>query len=189
MSLKIYSQKLKRDNMTSEQKNSIAKLYFEIGELHGRVLSKDTLITLVNSFDDLNFEVVFKTMKDWLLNGTHFPLPAHIRQKILPSKNESDDISEAVNRSLAAVSKFGYCNSEQAKIYIGALGWQIIQGMGGWVHLCETLGIETPIGVMRKQMLDYGETVWKRVKRGEHNTPPELPESIINLLPQFKSID
>jgi len=174
--------------MTPEQKNKLALLYFQIGEIHSRTLSKDTLVTLVNAFNDLNFDDVYRELNSWLLNGNHFPLPAHIRQKILPVKNESDDISESVNRSLTTVTKFGYCNSDQAKNYIGELGWQIIEGMGGWVHLCETLGSETPEGVMRKQMLDYGETVWKRVKRGEHNIPPALPESVLNLLPQFKSI-
>lgn len=175
--------------MNAEEKNKIAKIYFEIGEIHGRVLSKDTLITLVNAFDDLPFDSVFTEIKKWLLAGSHFPLPAHIRAKILPVKNESDDISEAVNRALSAVTSFGYCNSTEAKMFIGELGWQIIQGMGGWVHLCETLGSETPEGVMRKQMLDYGETVWKRVKRGEHHEAPRLPESVKNIFPILKSIE
>lgn len=170
-------------------KNDIATAWIQIAILTGRQLNQSTVDLLLRSVEDLPQHEVLNVLLKWTSTETHFPLPAHIREKILPVKNEDDDISEAVNRSLAAVTKFGYCNSDQARIYIGALGWEILQGMGGWVHLCETLGSETPEGVMRKQMLDYGETVWKRVKRGEHHEAPRLPESIKNLLPQFKSIE
>lgn len=170
-------------------KNEIATTWIQLAILTGRQLNQSTLDLLLRSVEDLPQQDVLNVLNKWPETETNFPLPAHIRAKILPVKNESDDISEAVNRALSAVTTFGYCNSTEAKMYIGELGWQIIQGMGGWLHLCETLGSETPEGVMRKQMLDYGETVWKRFKRGEHHEAPRLPESFKNIFPILKSVE
>lgn len=174
--------------MTTQQKNALAKIYFEIGELHGRTLSKETLITLVDSFADLNFDLVFKTMNEWLLNGLHFPLPAHIRQKIKPIIEDKDEVQESVNRILTAVSKFGYTNQEHAREYIGSLGWQIISGTGGWKNLCETLTNEN-LGIYRAQLRDYGHTVYKMSKTGNLNNAPELPQPAESLLPKLKMLE
>lgn len=174
--------------MNSEQKNKIAKLYFEIGELHGRTLSKDTLITLTNSFSDLPFDAVFKEMGNWFLNGTHFPLPAHIRAKLSPTITDKDEAIDAVNRIIAAVSLYGYPNLEQAKNYIGELGWEVVKRFGGWTRLCETLDSENE-GMIRAQMRELAQVVFKKSLVGDLNTAPALPQAIKNLIPEFKLLD
>lgn len=170
-------------------KNEIATTWIQLAILTGRQLNQSTVDILLRAVEDLPQQEVLNILNKWPETDTNFPLPAHIRAKIFPVKNEGDDILESVNRALTAVSRFGYCNSEDAKNYIGELGWEIVTGMGGWYHICEILGRETPEGVMRKQMLDYGQTVWKRVKLGEHNEPPRLPNPVNKLAPILKSIE
>jgi hypothetical protein len=160
--------------MTSEQKTILGKLYFEIGELHGRTISKDTLITMVNSFNDLNFGQVHSVMQGWLMNGTHFPLPAHIRQKVVPQMDDKDNAIDAVNRIIAAVSRFGWTNSQSAKEFMGELAWETCTRFGGWKSLCETLCGENE-GILRAQLRELAGVVAKKSMRGELNLVPSLP--------------
>lgn len=160
--------------MTNEQKTKLAKLYFEIGETHGRTISKDTLITLVNSFSDLDFTQVYSAMQDWLMNGTHFPVPANIRQKVIPQMDDKDHALDCVNRIIAAVSRFGYTNSESAKEFIGSLGWETVQRFGGWKSLCENLTGQNE-GILRAQLRELAIVVSKKSKRGELELVPSLP--------------
>jgi hypothetical protein len=167
--------------MLPEEKNKIADLYFQIGEIHGRVLSKQTLISLVNSLDDLIFQDLYKTMQDWLKNGTHFPLPAHIRQKINPTINERDDSIDAVNRIISAVSKFGRNNNDRAREWIGELGWETCKRFGGWEILCEVLNFDNE-GTIRAQLRELAQVVLKKSIRGELETRPTLPKPILSLV-------
>lgn len=165
--------------MTSEEKNLLAKTYFEIGELHGRTISKDTLITLVNSFQDLPFRSVFNALNEWMMNGTHFPLPAHIRQKIVPVIDDKDNALDAVNRVISAVSKYGYTNPLSAREFIGELGWETVTRFGGWKGLCEHLNGENE-GVLRAQLRELALVVSKKAKRDELDLAPALPSPAVN---------
>lgn len=42
-------------------------------------------------------------------------------------------------RVVRAVSKFGHCNPVQARIFVGDLGWKVIEELGGWGNLCRLL--------------------------------------------------
>lgn len=162
--------------MNAEQKNKLAKIYFEIGEIHGRTISKDTLITLVNTFQDLNYDLVYKEMNLWLVSGTHFPLPAHIREKILPKLNEKDNAIDAVNTLIGCVSKFGYTNPNGAEKAMGELAWETTKRFGGWNKLCETLCIENE-GMIRAQLRELAQVVSKKSMRGELDETQSLPKS------------
>lgn len=162
--------------MNIEEKKEIASMLMVRAELTGRTLSPQAIAMMVEDVSDLNPKEVINLLKNWGKTETSFPHPAQIREKIAPVINQDDDISESVNRAIVAVSKFGRPNSEAARKHIGELGWAIVIGkFGSWSQFCIELGAEIPEGVAVKQMLEYGETVWKRHKAGINDEAPALP--------------
>lgn len=163
-------------------KNQIAKTWIEIAMLTNKQLTQPMVEVLLENVSDLPQAEVLCVLSKWLESEKQFPMPADVRQKIAPKIDGSDEVQEAVNRVIAAVSKFGYTNSENAKAFIGSLGWQIVTGTGGWKNLCENLTNEN-LQIHRAQLRDYGVTVYKRAMRGEIGEAPTLPKSdvILNL--------
>ncbi|WP_289460478.1 hypothetical protein, partial [Klebsiella pneumoniae] len=49
---------------------------------------------------------------------------------------------EVSGRIREAISKFGYANQQDAREYIGSLGWKVVERFGGWIYLCENHGLD-----------------------------------------------
>lgn len=162
--------------MTQEQKAELAMIYGMQAELNGRTLSQSAMIMLVNSLEDLDFFAVKKVLSDWMRFENRFPMPADIRAKIMPELSTKDNAIDAVNAAIACVSKFGYTNAEAAKNKMGDLAWEAVQRFGGWKQLCETLSFDNE-GIIRAQLRELTEVVFKKSQRGELNQSPKLPEN------------
>ena len=171
--------------MNIEEKKQIANLIMLRAELSGRTFSSQAIGMMIDDLSDLHAQAIIDLLKRWGQIENQFPSPAIIRSKLKPEINESDDVQESVNRILSATSKYGYTNPSEARKFIGELGWQIVNGTGGWQSLCENLTTDS-IGIYRAQLRDYGLSVWKRAKRGELNEAPSLPSPIKNMLPNLK---
>lgn len=178
--------------MTNEQKANLIKMFAVRAELAGKVFSTAALVQMVEDICDLNYTQIEKTVMAWGRTERGFPFPADIRNKLMPVMNHEDDGQEIANLIMKSISQDGYTNSERAKNKIGELGWEVVQRMGGWQHLCEVITNDNE-STFRAQIRDFAETVSKKAKRGELNTTPSLPqpENIIQSLvaKTFKSIE
>ena len=107
--------------------------------------------------------------------GNFFPLPAQLKLIINPPSDPLDDANEIVARIFRAIRKFGYPNPDEAKHHIGELGWAVVQGMGGWSHLCTSsdLGYQSSV---RAQLRDLAKSKLSRIERGEYETVPGKKE-------------
>ncbi len=127
------------------------------------------------------------------------PMPADVRAKIKPGFSSPRALAtETVGKIIAAVTKYGYTNQDQAKEYIGTLGWEIIKMQGGWPEVCRRLGDELPVGVAQAQWINLGEALIEggRVGREEPKAIVEnrvtsgfstLGDALIKALPGLKA--
>lgn len=156
--------------------NEIAKKWIQLGIMYGRQLDEGTILMMLEAISDLPCDLVLSAMKKWAASETKFPMPADIRAKILPELSTKDNAIDAVNAAIACVSKFGYTNAEAAKNKMGDLAWEAVQRFGGWKQLCETLSFENE-GIIRAQLRELTEVVFKKSQRGELDQAPKLPEN------------
>lgn len=126
---------------------------------------------------DLSLPSVIQAYKSWRTNPKNFrfPLPGQIRNIVCPDVNPEDQGRDAAARIVSALSKFGYTNSNEAKLYIGSLGWKVVERQGGWAALCErTMRDELP--TYQAQWAKHALSIVHMVSSG-HDEPPALPSS------------
>ncbi len=92
-----------------------------------------------------------------------FPLPAQIREIVNPEEFVSVETKarETAARICGAVSKFGWNNWAEAKNYIGPEGWAVVDRIGGWQHICESLGLKFNPTAFQAQLRDQLEGVYR----------------------------
>jgi hypothetical protein len=154
-------------------KNEIATTWIQIAIMTGRTINQTTMELMLEAVADLPQENVLMALKNWAKNESTFPLPASIRQKIVPVIDDKEIAIDAVNRIIAAVSKYGWTNKHLAKDYIGELGWETTERFGGWVHLCENLN-QNNEGMLRAQLRELAVVVNKKSMLGELDERPKL---------------
>lgn len=163
--------------MTREEKAQLMLLISGTSAYYGQELRDDVLALYVEDLEDLSFAHVAAAIKAVRRDPktTRFPLPALIRDKIAPQPTEENDAAEAAARIAGAVRRYGWTNSDRAREYIGELGWRVVQLDGGWQNVCETL-TEDNLGTYRAQWRGLALSVVRRVKAGQGEAPPALPE-------------
>lgn len=74
-----------------------------------------------------------------------FPLPVKLKAMIGAVVNPDDEAVQIVGRIVLAMSRIGYYRSDEAKVFIGDIGWRVVQADGGWENVCQTLTEDLPI--------------------------------------------
>lgn len=93
----------------------------------------------------VGFEWGIKAVEKYILSRRDrdaMPTPRELLSMALQLKDDNEDPSnpeEIASRIVGAVRKFGRVNPEDARKYIGEVGWQIVKSEGGWSVLCESL--------------------------------------------------
>lgn len=140
-------------------------------------IADPALILYVQDVEDLVFTEVVQAMHTYRKNPKNrtVPLPAHIRDIIEPQIDDDTLAKDAAARIIHAVSKFGWNNQLEAKHFIGELGWSIVQRQGGWLHICENMGIGFSASTFQAQARDLARVHLTLSKSGKLDHPPELP--------------
>jgi hypothetical protein len=168
--------------MNKEQKLKLAEMLLARAEIAGRVLSMPAVGMMIEDLEDLPFEKVFSILQSWGKTSSEFPHPAKIREKLQPTENDLDDGRDIASRVIAAVSKFGSYQAQNAKEFIGEIGWECVKRSGGWVTLCSELTEENR-GIIFAQTRDLAMTLKKKSINGTLATPQDFP----NMLPDGSS--
>ena len=108
---------------------------------------------------------------------SRFPMPAKIISVLSPKTTDLDNSNEVAQRIFGAVKKFGWSNREDAKTYIGDLGWKVVDMTGGWGQLCETLN-DRMIPTLTAQYRDLAKGLMTKARAGQLDRPPEIPKEI-----------
>ncbi len=92
---------------------------------------------------------------------TRMPLPAVVRATIKPSLNPDDQGREIAAKIISAIKSCGWTNPAGAAKEIGEIGMRVVDGMGGWTHVCETVTSNNQL-TFQAQCRDLASTYVKR---------------------------
>lgn len=161
--------------MSPQEIRQLKALLVATSMYYGQEFRDEVINLFVEDLCDLPFESVVQAIKEARRDPrtTRFPLPAVIRGKIETGPSDEDQAIEAVSRIVAAVSRFGWNNPDRAKLFIGGLGWRVVEMEGGWTTVCETLNNDN-IGTLRAQWRGIAKSSIARAKAGELDTAPRL---------------
>lgn len=127
----------------------------------GHPLSDQVLLMYAGDLSDLNEQQCVGAYTQWRRNpkNTKAPLPAEIRELVNPEQFVAIEAQarELAARVVGAIPKFGWCNPKEAKLYIGDIGWQLVERHGGWRYLCENVGVIINPAVLQAQIRDQAE--------------------------------
>lgn len=181
--------------MNSEDRKALGRVILATAVYYGRQVSQDVLSMMIDDLSDLPINTVLSAYSAFRRDARNkfFPLPAQIREMITPQVDPESAARELAARITGAIPKFGYANSQEAREYIGELGWQIIQRQGGWTYICEHHGLridptafQAQIREQAKASLKYGDTAINDMINGRSSVSEQLPPALTKLIQSTK---
>jgi hypothetical protein len=111
------------------------------------------------------------------------PLPVTLKNILRPAVDENAEANALPDLIFKCIAQYGYTNSQGAREEMGEFAWSIVQGFGGWYHLCtsENLGSNSTI---RAQMRDAARAMITRKQQGRDQLKPG--QGITALIPNNK---
>lgn len=163
--------------MTDLERKELKKLIVATAMYYGQEIADEVLSLFVEDLADLPFASVARAIGELRRDPktTRFPLPAVIRERLMPSQNPEGEARECASRISWAVSKFGSHRSTEAKEFLGEIGWAVVTRHGGWLRVCEELNERTK-GQFMAQWRDLALTLAERAKAGRLSDQPAISD-------------
>ena len=119
----------------------------------------------------------------------YMPRPNQILKYVNNTISTISTANEVVSRINYAISRIGYPYRDEAREYIGEIGWYIVVREGGWEEVCRNSDIKAQRH-RNAQWRDLAVAVIERSQVGKIEEPPRLPEprktlSLQELMPQL----
>lgn len=160
--------------------NPIAKMLIDMAKFYDQSLDERQLEMYVEVLAKAPQQIVLKAGKDYVSDtrNTRFPMPPHrILDRYIPREADPRDVGrEIALRVRAAITHFGWCNSGEARNHIGETGWRVVEQMGGWLHLCEHLGVEIQETTFMAQCRDAIESAHRLDQQGFDPSRPAVEQ-------------
>jgi hypothetical protein len=142
--------------MTKQDRIRVGEMWLTIAQVFNKEIQPSALKMMLDSIDDLAFEKVEKALSSWVgkTKQMRHPFPAEIRamcEECLDPDTKGKLIS---SRVIEAISRFGYCNADDARKYIGETGWIVVKRFGGWQYVCENVGVTMQLSTFTAQARD-----------------------------------
>jgi hypothetical protein len=118
-----------------------AFLLTQLAEAFGVNLSESRLRGLLFATQALSPEELERGVRAALTQGKHvtMPTPNQLFELSRPKVTERQNAAEVSARIVTAVKRFGYPWPEEARAFIGEVGWKVVEWQGGWVQVCEQM--------------------------------------------------
>lgn len=161
----------------------IKKLLIGLAETFGTTLSEQRLGLYANVLKNCAPEDVERAIGEILTDPAQkfFPLPAMILEHVAPQVKPDHEAVEAANRIVQAIADIGYYRQDDAKLFIGELGWLVVQREGGWQGLCESVTADQ-LPARKAQWRELAKALIGRAKRGMIDVPPALPLRAVGMV-------
>lgn len=115
-----------------------------------------------------------------------FPRPiSKLIQLIKTPVSENDVAVDVASRVLEAVSRFGWANEGEAMDYVGEAGKMAVKRFGGWMHICQNLGVDISITTFQAQIREMIKSGLKINQASQSLNQLESSSNVINKL-EFK---
>ncbi len=162
--------------MNNQDRQAIKILWVQLSAYYQLSLRNEVLEMYVEDLAGLSAETISNAMSMYRRDpkNTRMPLPAQIRSVCEPTVDDDSLAREAASRIVAAIRKFGWPSPNEAKEYIGELGWKVVERNGGWPPLCENL-MEDQIGIFTAQARDLAKAQIQFSRAGLIDEAPALP--------------
>lgn len=175
--------------MTAIEKTELAKLYSATCRAFDKVLDSDVLKLQIEDLADLDFKSCVQALHEYRRNpkNVFWPKASKIREIVEPELSPEAEANEVASRIRGAISIFGWPNPGAARLYIGELGWTIVNRCGGWNYVCENHGVDLNPLTFHAQARDQAKAIRESVNLGIFNQPIAIefenkkdPDMILN---------
>jgi len=173
----------------------ISKIVVGLAEYFEKKLTDTQMAMYVEDLIDVNPTDLMRAVRLYRMDSRNdrFPLPAKLKAMIqLPDDQRSRD---AAARILTAISRIGNYRNQDAKEFIGELGWEIVKLQGGWEETCRSI-TEDNKGIILAQWRELGISLINKNRLGLMWENPTLEfkpkkakglESFSGMLEQLKA--
>lgn len=146
----------------NNEENLTSKI-IALAAYYRETISTDQLLMYAEDLQCLSFEELSIAIKSYRMNPKNkfFPLPSALIDLVRPFESNEDEGRLAAAKIIGAISKFGWNNPDKAREFIGEVGWNAIQILGGWTALCESTDDDNK-STVSAQLRNLCETVNKR---------------------------
>lgn len=169
---------------TKNEKLNFAKYLAVIGKYYEKIVDTEIAQMVVNDLQNYNCLECLNALEVYRQNPKNRTWPrAHDLIKILNPKLESSDQAKlAASRIVEAVTRFGNYNGQEAREFIGELGWRGVMSYGGWMYICANLGKDFDVGIFTAQMRDLANANINANETGHLDKPIGLDVPKNNIL-------
>lgn len=160
--------------MNQHERDMVGRALTEAAIFYDRPdFDKSRISILVSSFatffPEANAETILKALETYRndeKNGNFFPSPARLQKYLRPQVSVDAQAQEIAGRITQSISKFGYTGHEDAKAFIGEIGWTVVHRFGGWAHICREHGVSLNPGQFFAQSRDLIKSQIEIAKSG-----------------------
>lgn len=165
--------------LTNNEKNEIGRIYAATCKSFDKILDPDVLKLQIEDLADLEFSQISAALTKYRTDpkNNFWPRASKIRELIFPKQSIETLSNEAASRIRQAISEHGWSNPVGAKIFIGELGWKIVQRSGGWQYLCENHGVELSPLTFHAQARDLAKAMLESESLNLTDEPIMLSQS------------
>lgn len=140
---------------------------------YGFNLRPEVLLMYVEDLADYPENDVIAAYQSYRKNPKNrvMPLPAQIIGLLNPELSPDAKAIEVANRIRSAIGKYGWPNPNDARAYIGELGWKVVERAGGWNYICENHGLDLNPLTFFAQSRDSAKSILESANVGEFDRP------------------
>lgn len=128
-------------------------------------------------------EKLRNALKSLLRESRRFPTIAEVEAAMgLKGATDEELANEASSRIAGAMTKYGSArfngNYDRQREYIGELGWRVVELLGGWQNLCNSIDDNDQLPTFKAQWRGLAMSQASAARRGQANSQvgPSLPE-------------
>lgn len=148
----------------------------QLSHYYQRPLSDIVVNMYAEDLQDLAFEEVKSAYENYRRDPKNkfMPLPAQIREVLAPTVSPDAQAREAAARIPEAIRRFGWNQPDESRQFIGELGWRVVERFGGWIYICENLGVELNPLTFQAQTRDLARAQLEYSAAGRLDERPAL---------------
>lgn len=161
--------------------NKIAKMILDMARFYGEALDDRQVELYVEVLSNFDEQTVLMCGAKYMVNykNEKFPKPIHkIMEGHIQQVPDSVDLArDTALRIRQAITKFGWNKAGKAKEFIGEAGWNIVERFGGWMYLCENLGVKIQEATFYAQCRDAIQSQINLERAGINTNLPSIEQS------------
>lgn len=153
--------------LNQQQRDILGAKILESAIYYGKDFSNQQVSMFINALEKYMPDTVenyISAIDRYCMDGANkfFPSPMQLRVYIENKLSRDSEASATAAAIRRAVSDHGWSAPEKARAQIGELGWQIVNDMGGWLYICENLGVDLNPSTFFAQTRDVAKSYLER---------------------------